>query len=198
MTPPDGGPAGDGGVDADARASVGADADTGAAGRGDADPIGDADVETTGDADTDTTGDADAGTTPGVSPDEGDAGRDADAGRLDRGFGCDRCGAAWYYDRRRCPECGSTEWSGRPLGTGVLRSSTVSRVTPRGVREENPLGLAEFDGGVRVVAQLPGPEGERPAVGDAVRLAGEFELRERDGDRVVGPRLLAAADATGA
>lgn len=98
---------------------------------------------------------------------------------------CDECGETWAYDRARCRVCGSESFHEVPLGRGELVATTVSRVTPPGVREPNPLGVARFADGVQVTAQLAD---EDLTVGDSVVLAGEYELR--DGTR--GPRLEGA------
>lgn len=96
---------------------------------------------------------------------------------------CEDCGTAWAYDRVRCRECGGADFREVELGVGELVSTTVSRVTPPGVREPNPLGIADFNG-VSLVAQLAD---EDLAAGDSVVLAGEYDLR----DGYVGPRLEA-------
>lgn len=124
--------------------------------------------------------------------DETTATTEAD-GHLDDGFECNGCERRWYYDRHRCPDCGSDDYRPVDIGRGELVASTVARITPPDVRDENPLGVARFDG-VRVAAQLPPDAETRPDVGDAVELRGSFTLR-RDGDgRVVGPRLVAPDD----
>jgi len=94
---------------------------------------------------------------------------------------CVDCGEAWAYDRVRCPSCGGRDFESRTLGEGELVATTVSRVTPPGVREPNPLGVARF-GDMQVTAQLADDDLE---AGDEVALAGDHELRE--GER--GPRL---------
>lgn len=94
---------------------------------------------------------------------------------------CLDCGEAWAYDRVRCPACGGRDFEARSLGAGELVATTVSRVTPPGVREPNPLGIARF-GAVQVTAQLAD---DALDAGDEVVLAGEYELRA--GER--GPRL---------
>lgn len=109
----------------------------------------------------------------------------ADEDPAQRRFVCADCDTAWYYDRRRCPECTSADWTTRPLGVGVLEASTTARVTPEAVRDVNPLGLARFEDDVTVIAQLPADDAEPPEVGDRVRLTGEHQLR----DATVGPRL---------
>lgn len=102
-------------------------------------------------------------------------------------YACIDCDNRWYYARARCPECRSDSYDTYELGTGTLLAETTARVTPPNVRDENSLGLAEFDDGVTVVAQVTDEESS-PEVGDDVKLAGEFPLR---GD-VTGPRLCAA------
>lgn len=94
---------------------------------------------------------------------------------------CLDCGEAWAYDRVRCPACGGRDFDSRHLGDGELVATTVSRVTPPGVRQPNPLGIARF-GDVQVTAQLADDALEP---GDDVALAGDYELRA--GQR--GPRL---------
>lgn len=94
---------------------------------------------------------------------------------------CTTCGAASAYDRVRCRDCGGDEFRAVELGEGELVSTTVSRVSPPDVREPNPLGIARF-GDVALTAQLAD---DGLSAGDAVVLAGDYELR--DGTR--GPRL---------
>ncbi|MFC3476783.1 PhlB family protein [Halobacterium litoreum] len=94
---------------------------------------------------------------------------------------CGTCGEAWAYDRARCPSCGGTDFASVEVGEGVVVATTVSRVTPPGVREPNHLAIARF-GDVQVTAQVAD---EELTAGDAVVLAGDYELR--DGER--GPRL---------
>lgn len=109
---------------------------------------------------------------------------------LDRGLRCPDCDARWYYDRHACPDCGGRDAEPIDLGVGELVTWTVVHVTPPDVRSPNALGLARFDGGVRLTAQLA--EGSLEP-GDPVRLAREHDLREGEGG-VVGPRLHPADD----
>lgn len=109
---------------------------------------------------------------------------DDDTAERATAYVCTDCGHRWYYARARCPECTGGSTDTYELDAGTLLAETTARVTPPQVRDENPLGLAEFDHGVTVVAQIAGDRG-RPEVGDAVELAGEFALR---GD-ATGPRL---------
>lgn len=120
---------------------------------------------------------------------DGETSAGEEDGRLDRGVECNDCERRWYYDRHRCPDCGGTDHRPVDLGRGELVARTVARVTPPDVREENPLGLARFDG-VGVAAQLPPDEESRPEVGDAVELRGSFPLRRGPDGRVTGPRLV--------
>jgi uncharacterized OB-fold protein len=98
---------------------------------------------------------------------------------------CETCDETWAYDRVRCPNCGGEQVRETHLGEGELVAVTVSRVTPPGVREPNHLGVARFEDGVQITAQLAC---EPLAVGDSVVLAGDYELR----DETRGPRLEAA------
>lgn len=102
----------------------------------------------------------------------------------DAAYVCTDCDERWFYARARCPDCGGGDHATYELGVGTLRAATTARVTPADVRDENPLGLAEFGGGVTVLAQLPTGE-RRPDVGDAVELTGSSALR----DGVYGARL---------
>ena len=107
---------------------------------------------------------------------------------VDRAFVCDGCGARWYYDRHRCPDC-----SGRAIGTyeldeGVLVARTTVEMTPPDVRSPNHLGIARF-GEVQLTAQLV--DGD-VAVGDRVAFAGAYRLR--DGRDATDPRLAAIDD----
>jgi uncharacterized protein len=109
--------------------------------------------------------------------------------RLQYGFECTNCENRWYYDRYRCPDCGSTHFDDWQLGHGTLIARTTARVTPEDVRDENGLGLAEFGDGVRVIAQLSDIEGP-PAIDDTVELAGKVPLRDDGGEPILGPRLV--------
>lgn len=102
----------------------------------------------------------------------------------DEGYVCADCDARWFYARARCRDCGGADHATYELGVGTLLATTTTRVTPADVRDENPLGLAEFDESVTVLAQLSTGE-RRPAVGDAVALVGTARLR----DGVRGARL---------
>ena len=100
---------------------------------------------------------------------------------------CRDCGRRTYYEKRRCPDCGGAAFDGVAAGTGELLSVTTVHVTPDGVREPNALGLASFPGGANVIAQLDG----ELSIGDAVRLAGERELRVTDEGPLWGVRIVA-------
>lgn len=107
----------------------------------------------------------------------------------DEAYVCTDCDERWFYARARCPDCGGGDHATYELEVGTLRATTTARVTPADVRDENPLGLAEFDGGVTVLAQLPTGE-RRSDVGDAVELTGSSMLR----DGVYGARLHGVGD----
>lgn len=105
----------------------------------------------------------------------------------DEAYRCGECDRRWYYTRGRCPDCGGEAAEPYRLGEAELVAVTEVAVTPPDVRSPNWLGIAEFDDGVRLLAQLTGPA----AVGDRVRFAGEHRLRE--GDERPRPRLAPVA-----
>ncbi|WP_101295617.1 Zn-ribbon domain-containing OB-fold protein [Halegenticoccus soli] len=115
----------------------------------------------------------------------------ATAATLDRGFRCSHCDRRWYYTRPACPDCGGGDAEPIDLGVGELVTRTVVRVTPPDVRSPNALGLARFDLGVQLVAQLADPSLEP---GDAVRLDGKYPLRGNDASAIRGPRLRPATE----
>lgn len=99
---------------------------------------------------------------------------------------CVDCASRSYYPKGRCLECGGEEFIEVSAGEGELLAVTVVHVTPDGVREPNVLGLASFSGGANVIAQLDGDL----EVGDAVRLAGNHDLRVTDDGTLRGDRLV--------
>lgn len=101
---------------------------------------------------------------------------------------CTNCGRRTFYEKRRCPDCGSGSFEPWEPAVGELLAVTTSHVTPDGVRQPNPLGLARFGEDVDVVAQLE----DELEPGDAVRLADGYELREVESGPLVGARLVAA------
>lgn len=107
---------------------------------------------------------------------------------MSRALECEACGRRTFYEKRRCPDCGSDDLVETLPGTGELLAVTTVHVTPEGVREPNELGLAAFPGDANVVAQL----GDSLSVGDSVALDGDHELRRRDDGALVGARLVAA------
>ncbi|ELZ54456.1 MULTISPECIES: hypothetical protein [Halorubrum] len=108
----------------------------------------------------------------------------------DRAFVCDDCGTRWYYDRRRCPDCGrsSADAATVRLETGTVVATTTVETTPPDVRAPNHLALVRFDG-VQVTAQAA--DGDL-APGDTVRFEGSHRLRESRDRR--DPRLVAVDD----
>lgn len=108
---------------------------------------------------------------------------------MSRALECSVCGRRSFYDKRRCLDCGSDAFEPVESGTGELLAVTAVEVTPDGVREPNTLGIAAFDGAANVVAQLEAAEDVD--VGDAVRLAGDHDLRQGEDGPLRGPRLVA-------
>lgn len=109
-------------------------------------------------------------------------------GPPDTGFVCNGCKRRWYYARACCPDCGSRDYTTCSLGAGRLIATTVTHVTPNDIREPNALGLAKFDSGVHVIAQLAETYDD-PRTNDPVRLRGEHTLRGLSEDLVTGPQL---------
>ncbi|MGM0605783.1 MAG: Zn-ribbon domain-containing OB-fold protein [Halobacteriota archaeon] len=107
---------------------------------------------------------------------------------MNRVFECADCGRRSFYAKFRCLDCASAELLETEPGTGELLAITTVHVVPDGVREPNALGLAAFDGRANVIAQLEGDL----EVGDSVRLAGEYELRQGADGPLTGGRLVAA------
>jgi len=108
----------------------------------------------------------------------------------DRAFVCDDCGHRWYYDRRRCPECGrpSADASTAPLETGAVVATTAVETTPPDVRAPNHLALVRF-GDVQLIAQAA--DGDL-SPGDTVRF--EWPHRLRESPDQTDPRLVAVDD----
>ncbi|VTT86813.1 hypothetical protein DM2_2851 [Halorubrum sp. DM2] len=108
----------------------------------------------------------------------------------DRAFVCDDCGNRWYYDRRRCPNCGrsSADTATVRLETGTVVATTTVETTPPDVRTPNYLALVRFDE-VQLTAQAA--DGNL-SPGDRVRFAGSHRLRE--GRDRSDPRLVAVDD----
>lgn len=103
---------------------------------------------------------------------------------------CDSCGRRTFYETQRCPDCESDQFVEREPGIGELIAITQVHVTPDGVREPNALGLARFDHGANLIAQLDGDL----SVGDATSLSTDNDLRAvGDGVRT-GLRLVPADD----
>lgn len=101
---------------------------------------------------------------------------------------CEACGRRTFYEKRRCLDCGNGAFAETTPSTGELMAVTTVHVTPEGVREPNELGLAAFPGDANVIAQLD----DELAVGDAVDLDGDYELRRGGDGALHGARLVAA------
>jgi len=123
------------------------------------------------------------------TPSDSDISTDRDL-PADRAFVCDDCGTRWYYDRRRCPDCGrsSADAGTVRLETGTVVATTTVETTPPDVRAPNHLALVRFDD-VRLTAQAASGD---LAPGDAVCFEGSHRLRESRDRR--DPRLVAVDD----
>ncbi|AHG01220.1 hypothetical protein HALLA_02260 (plasmid) [Halostagnicola larsenii XH-48] len=104
---------------------------------------------------------------------------------IDRAFECESCSNRWYYTRARCTDCGSTAFETYPLETGRVMATTTVHATPPGVRAPNRLALVQFDGGIRLIAQVRGPP---VSSGDSVEFGDIVTLRAGD-SASAGPSL---------
>lgn len=86
-------------------------------------------------------------------------------------------------------DCGSRQWDTQEPGTGELLAITTVQVTPKGVREPNQLGLAEFEG-ANLIAQI----GNDLDVGDGVKIDDGNVLREGDEGTRIGAQFVPADD----
>lgn len=99
---------------------------------------------------------------------------------------CTRCGRRTFYEKECCLECGSRAWNEREPGTGTLLAITTVHVSPDGVRRPNRLGLARFEAGGDLVAQLE----TDLEVGERVALDHDTVLRDGERSAHVGPRFV--------
>lgn len=104
---------------------------------------------------------------------------------IDTAFKCKSCSNRWYYTRSHCTECGSTAFETYPLETGRVMATTTVHATPPGVRTPNRLALVQFDGGIRLIAQVRGPP---VSAGDSVEFGDIVTLRAGD-SASTGPSL---------
>ena len=100
---------------------------------------------------------------------------------------CSSCGAIYKSRRIRC-RCGSTSLQSFELRRGRLLTFTVVNATRPGYPRPTRLGLAEFEGGVKALAQL---DDEKPEPGMPVEVV-EGVLAIRDGVEIRGSRLARA------
>ena len=98
---------------------------------------------------------------------------------------CVDCGRRTFYEKGRCSDCGGKRFECVPAGTGKLLAVTTVHVTPEEVREPNALGLATFQGGANIIAQLD----DEFAVGNSVELVPDNELRVGPNGKIWGARL---------
>jgi uncharacterized OB-fold protein len=92
---------------------------------------------------------------------------------------CRGCGRVQFYPRALCAGCGETslEWR-RSRGEGRIHTVTVVYRAPSpAFRGDVPyaLALVDLDEGFRMMANVLGPDPERLAIGDRVRVV--FERR---------------------
>lgn len=68
---------------------------------------------------------------------------------------CTRCQHKMYPSHPRCPNCKGTSFRTFEFGEGRLVTRTVLFATNRGMRAPVTLGIAEFEGGVRAIGEIP-------------------------------------------
>jgi len=103
---------------------------------------------------------------------------------LDRlvAYRCKRCGDSSLPRRVRCRRCRGREFEEVELGVGKLLTFTKVTATRPGYPSPLTLGLAEFEDGVKLLAQIHDPS---PEVGMEVLPAKTNSLKT-DGTRTEG------------
>lgn len=99
---------------------------------------------------------------------------------------CKKCGKRYYPPRLVCAECGGRKFESYKLAEeAVLETFTIIRVAPSQFSDQAPyaIGIAKFDGGVRMMAQIADCDLDKLKIGMAVRL--EFRKIQTDGSHGV-------------
>ena len=100
-----------------------------------------------------------------------------------RAYKCRRCGHVFRPRRIRCPKCREMELEEITLTRGKLISYTVIHATRSGYKPPLTIGLAEFENGAKLLAQLdiedPEPGMEVVPVNSGTRDGGEPFIRLR-------------------
>jgi len=91
-----------------------------------------------------------------------------------KAYKCDSCGFAIFPKHARCPKCKGRRFSEVGLREGRVVTYTVLHATPPGIPKPLQLAIAEFEHGVRLIAQVSRGNAE---IGKRVTLV-ESKLRE--------------------
>ncbi len=96
---------------------------------------------------------------------------------------CTSCGKQFFPPRLVCNGCGGREFEATKLSDkGKLATYTVIRIAPSDLTQQAPyaIGIAEFDGGLRVTAQVADVDFDELKVGMPVRI--EFRRIREEGE----------------
>ncbi len=97
---------------------------------------------------------------------------------------CGSCQHVFYYARRLCPACGSTELSWQASsGRATVYSASQVQVAFQGPHWQSQLpytvGLIDLTEGPRMLSRWVGPSGQTPQVGQRARLTFVAGPRQR-------------------
>ena len=95
------------------------------------------------------------------------------------GFQCSNCGMVSFPRHTRCRSCRGTEFKEVPLTKGRVITSTRITATRPGFEKELFLAVAEFEGGVRILAQVQGTA--PPPTGATVEMGEGVLSKTKDG-----------------
>lgn len=107
---------------------------------------------------------------------------------------CLACGHMQFPPRHLCPVCWSDrlEWSQHGGRGRVYSVTTVHRAPVPGMEVPYVLAMVELDGGLRMMANIVGPDAGQAKIGDSVSVSVEFERR---GDAAL-PQFRRTAEAS--
>jgi uncharacterized OB-fold protein len=109
------------------------------------------------------------------------------------GLKCDTCGAYTFPPRGVCGDCGGSALEVAEMkGEGTLRSFTVIRVAPEGMKPPYIVALVELDEGPWAIGNLVDmnlDEADMGLMGRRVRLGSQVLKQEASGDEP-NPQIL--------
>jgi len=100
-------------------------------------------------------------------------------------YKCLSCNFTSLLEHTRCPRCKGEAFGENAVGEGKLVTYTVLTAVAEGFEKPSYLGLAEFEGGLRILAQLAFQDAQ---VGMKVKPSWG-QLRRKDGETVEGLKL---------